>query len=167
MIDGLLRVVHALLAIVRTLAATLLVGSVSLNFVNIIGRYFFRSSIAWAEEAMLFLMVGCVFLGSGPIAWSGRHVRMDVFIQLMPAKLREALVLFAELTACLASFVLVIFSWPTIRQLYAFDQRSLAAEIPLFIPQGVIPLGLAIMALLVACRLITGNWRSQAHTTDH
>ncbi len=167
MTDRLLGAVSALLALIRFAAVILLAGSVALNFANIIARYFLHESIAWAEEAMLFLMVGCVFLGSGPAVWSGRHIRMDVFVRLMPGRVREALGLLSELAMVVTAISLVIFAWPTVRQLQAFDQRSLAADIPLVIPQGVIPLGLSIMALLSACRLITGRWRSPARTHGH
>jgi TRAP-type C4-dicarboxylate transport system permease small subunit len=34
------------------------------------------------------------------------------------------------------------------------DQRSASANIPLVIPQAVVPLGLVLMALLIAVRLI-------------
>ena len=75
MIDTVLQGASAtLLAILRVLAGTLLVAGVGLNFANVIGRYFFNVSIYWAEEAMLFLMVGCVFLGNGVVAWSGRQL---------------------------------------------------------------------------------------------
>lgn len=167
MIEVLLRAVRALLALLRVVAGVLLVCSVMLNFANIIGRYFFHSSISWAEETMLFLMVGCVFLGSGPVAWSGRHIRMDVFVRLMPANVRASLDLLSELVFLATAIVLVIFAWPTIRQLVAFDQRSLAADIPLAIPQAMIPIGLSIMAFLVAVRLITGRWRGQSRTSGH
>jgi TRAP-type C4-dicarboxylate transport system permease small subunit len=167
MIDVLLRVVRSLLALLRIVSGVLLVCSVLLNFANIIGRYFFHSSISWAEETMLFLMVGCVFLGCGPVAWSGRHIRMDVFVRLMPAKFRQFLDLLSELVFVVTSIVLVTFAWPTIRQLEAFDQRSLAADIPLVIPQAMIPIGLSIMAFLVAVRLITGHWRGQSRTPGH
>ena len=79
------------------LAGVLLVASVALNFANVVGRYFFNASIYWAEEIMLFLMVGCVFLGNGVVAWSGRQIRMDVIVGMMPPKVREALDLFSEL----------------------------------------------------------------------
>ena len=167
MIKAMRRVVRVFLALLRIVSGVLLVSSVSLNFTNIIGRYFFHSSISWAEETMLFFMVGCVFLGSGSVAWSGRHIRMDVFVRLMPAKLRELLDLFSELVFLATAITLVIFAWPTIRQLAAFDQRSLAANIPLAIPQAMIPIGLSIMAFLVAARLITGHWRSQSNTRLH
>jgi TRAP-type C4-dicarboxylate transport system permease small subunit len=35
-----------------------------------------------------------------------------------------------------------------------FDQRSQAANIPLVIPQAMLPIGLSLMALLIAMRLI-------------
>jgi TRAP-type C4-dicarboxylate transport system permease small subunit len=157
MTENLLRVVRALLAIIRGLSGVLLICSVALNFGNIIGRYYLHSSISWAEEVMLFLMVGCVFLGSGMVTWSGRHIRMDIVVRLMPEQLQVALNLISELVFLVTAITLLIFAWPVIQQLIAFDQRSMAADVPLAIPQAMIPIGLAIMALLVVVRLITGR----------
>ncbi len=159
MTDKLLGVVRALLVIIRGMAGTLLICSVALNFANIFGRYFLHSSISWAEEAMLFLMVGCVFLGSSIVTWSGRHIRMDIVYRLMPENIRIILDLFSELVFLLTAIVLVVFAWPVIRQLVAFDQRSLAANIPLAIPQAMIPIGLLIMAFMVVARFFTGRSR--------
>ena len=75
MTGSLLRGARALVSLLRTLAGALLLLSVALNFANVVGRYFFSVSIYWAEEVMLFLMVGCVFLGNGVVAWSGRQIR--------------------------------------------------------------------------------------------
>jgi TRAP-type C4-dicarboxylate transport system permease small subunit len=163
MIDSLLRGVRALLAVIRVLSGVMLVASVALNFANVIGRYFFSVSIPWAEEAMLFLMVGCVFLGNGVVAWSGRQIRMDIIVSRLPPKAREALDLFSELVLIATTVTIVIFAWPVIRDLAAFDQRSQAADFPLAIPQALVPIGLAIMALLVAVRLLTGQRRSAGH----
>jgi TRAP-type C4-dicarboxylate transport system permease small subunit len=116
---------------------------------------------------MLFLMVGCVFLGNGVVAWSGRQIRMDVIVGMMPAKLREALGLLSELVFILVATTIVAFSFPVIRDLYNFDQRSQSAEIPLFIPQSLIPIGLSIMALMVVVRLLTGGDRETDGTPSH
>lgn len=167
MTEHLLRGVHALLAIIRVLSGVLLIGSVGLNFANVVGRYFFSVSIPWAEEAMLFLMVGCVFLGNGLVAWSGRQIRMDVIVGMMPPRVREALDLFSELLFIATALTIVIFAWPVIRDLAAFDQRSQAADIPLVIPQALVPIGLSIMAFLVAVRLITGNRRKPSIDSGH
>jgi TRAP-type C4-dicarboxylate transport system permease small subunit len=167
MLDTVLQGVRALLAILRVLAGALLIASVALNFANVIGRYFFSASIYWAEEAMLFLMVGCVFLGNGVVAWYGRQIRMDVIVAMLPAKVRDALHLLSELVLIVTALTIVVFAWPVIRDLYDFDQRSQSADVPLFIPQALIPIGLSIMAFLVAVRLITGGERDASGTSGH
>jgi C4-dicarboxylate transporter DctQ subunit len=167
MIENLLRGVRALLAVIRVLSGVLLVLSVALNFANVVGRYFFSASIPWAEEAMLFLMVGCVFLGNGAVVWSGRQIRMDVVVGMLPRQAREALELFSELVFIATAITIVIFAWPVIRDLAAFDQRSQAADIPLVIPQAMIPIGLSIMAFLAIVRLIVGEGRSPSGSSKH
>src|SRR5215510_11780798 len=131
MTDTVLRGVRALVATLRVLASVLLILSVALNFANVVGRYCFGVSIYWAEEVMLFLMVGCVFLGNGVVAWSGRQIRMDVIVGMMPAKLRDALYLFSELLFIAVAVCIVAFALPVMRDLWAFDQRSQSAEVPL------------------------------------
>jgi TRAP-type C4-dicarboxylate transport system permease small subunit len=158
MIDKLLQLVRGLVAAISAIAGVLLVASVALNFANVVGRYFFSASIPWAEEAMLFLMVGCVFLGNGAVAWSGRQIRMDVVVRMLPPKVREALDLFSELVFLMTAVAIVIFAWPVIRDLAEFDQRSQAADFPLGIPQAMVPIGLSIMAFLVAVRLLLPLW---------
>lgn len=148
------RGVDAVLAVTRTVAVTLLMASVTLNFVNIIGRYFFSVSIPWAEEIMLFLMCGCVFLGSVNVAHSGRQIRMDVIVGMMPPKIRDALHVLSELAFIATAIAIAYFAWPVISMLAAYDERSEAANFPLVIPQSMVPLGLLLMALLVGIRLI-------------
>jgi TRAP-type C4-dicarboxylate transport system permease small subunit len=154
-IDGIIRGVRFLLAITRTASALFLMASVGINFVNIIGRYFFSISIPWAEEIMLFLMVGCVFTGCCAVAWEGRQIRMDVVVALLPAKLREAINILSELVMIAAAAAVTVFAWPVVTQLATFDQRSQAANFPLYIPQAMVPIGYSLMGLLVAVRLLT------------
>jgi C4-dicarboxylate transporter DctQ subunit len=154
MMDALTKGVRWLLALTRMLAGVLLLGSVAINFANIIGRYFFSVSIPWAEEIMLFLMVGCVFTGCCAVAWEGRQIRMDVVVSMLPPKLRDFFALLSEVTLIATAAAVTVFAWPVITQLAAFDQRSQAANFPLVIPQAMLPIGYTLMALLVAIRLL-------------
>ena len=154
MMDGLVKGVRWLLLVTRTLSGICLLASVAINFINIIGRYFFSVSIPWAEEIMLFLMVGCVFTGCCAVAWEGRQIRMDVIVGMLPAKVRDFLALLSELVMIAAAAAVTAFAWPVISQLAAFDERSQAANFPLVIPQAMIPIGYTLMALLVAVRLM-------------
>jgi TRAP-type C4-dicarboxylate transport system permease small subunit len=167
MTDQILRGVQKFVEVLRIVATVLLVASVALNFINVICRYFFNASIFWAEEIMLFLMVGCVFLGNGVVAWSGRQLRMDVIVGMMPPPVQKIFVLFSELILIAVCVTIVVFSWPVIRDLTMFDQRSQSADIPMFIPQIMVPIGLTLMALLVAIRLLTGGDRTHPGSSGH
>ena len=157
------KFVRGLLAITRTLAAVLLISSVAVNFANIVGRYFFSISIPWAEEIMLFLMVGCVFTGCCAVAWEGRQIRMDVVLAMLPPKAREFLDVVSDLVMMATAVAVTAFAWPVIAQLAEFDERSQAANFPLYVPQAMVPLGYSLMALLIALRLLI---RTRAGHTD-
>jgi TRAP-type C4-dicarboxylate transport system permease small subunit len=167
MTDQLLRGVRAFVSALRVVAGVLLVASVALNFANVIGRYFFSASIYWAEEVMLYLMVACVFLGNGVVAWSGRQLRMDVIVEMMPERVQKVLELVSELTFVVVAAIIVVFAVPVIHDLWAFDQRSQSADLPMVIPQVMIPIGLSIMAVLVVVRLLTGGDRVPSDNSEH
>jgi TRAP-type C4-dicarboxylate transport system permease small subunit len=80
---------------------------------------------------------------------------------------RAVLELLSELVFLATTVTIVVFAWPVIRDLAAFDQRSQAAVFPLVIPQALIPIGLSIMAFLVAVRLITANRRASLASSGH
>jgi TRAP-type C4-dicarboxylate transport system permease small subunit len=165
--DHILRGVRALVSALRVIAGVLLIASIALNFANVVGRYFFNASIYWAEEVMLYLMVGCVFLGNGVVAWSGRQLRMDVIVGMMPAYTQKVLALLSELIFIVVAIAIVVFSWPVMRDLWNFDQRSQSAEIPMVIPQSLVPIGLSIMVILTVVRLLTGGDRPPSGSSGH
>jgi TRAP-type C4-dicarboxylate transport system permease small subunit len=164
-IDGLVTGVRWLLALTRAASGLLLIGSVAINFVNIVGRYFFSVSIPWAEEIMVFLMVGSVFTGCCAVAWDGRQIRMDVVLSMLPPKLRELVEVLTELVLVATAVAVAVFAWPVISQLAAFDERSQAANFPLVIPQAMVPIGYTLMALVVAVRLLL-HWQSGGRRAD-
>jgi TRAP-type C4-dicarboxylate transport system permease small subunit len=166
-IIGLIRRAAALLtAALQVAAGAMLITSVAINFANIIGRYFFSVSLFWAEEAMLFLMIGCVFLAAGPVGWMERNIRMDVLVSQLPGRWRVAFEVFADLVTIATCIALAVFAWPVLTMLSELDQRSDSANIPLVIPQAAVPLGLLLMALLIAARLVVHGVR-QDHARDH
>lgn len=166
MLDHIITGVRWLLAVTRAAAALFLITSVGINFVNIIGRYFFSVSIPWAEEIMLFLMVGCVFTGCCAVAWEGRQIRMDVVVAILPARLRDLIEILSELVMIAAAAAVTVFAWPVVTQLAAFDQRSQAANFPLYIPQAMVPIGYCLMGLLVAIRLLMRSRRGSQNRAE-
>jgi TRAP-type C4-dicarboxylate transport system permease small subunit len=155
MIEHISRWAGGLIVAIRSIAALLLAGSVAINFANIIGRYFFSVSIPWAEEIMLFMMIGCVFLGSGAVGWSRRQIRMDAMLALLPPAARRLLEIAGDIVEIATCFFLAVLAWPVVTMLVELDQRSQAANFPLAIPQATMPVGFVLMGLLIAVALMT------------
>ncbi|HLI20504.1 MAG TPA: TRAP transporter small permease [Stellaceae bacterium] len=165
MIEAIHKGVRGLLAVTRAASAIFLISSVAINFANVVARYVFNSSFTWAIEIILFLMVGAVFTGCCAVAWENRHIRMDVLLRLLPPKLAAPLGLLADLALIATAAVVADFAYPVISDLASFDERSAAANVPLAIPQALVPLGYAVMAILVAVRLLIG--RRHGNGTAH
>jgi len=156
---GTMAFARRLVAVIQGVTAVLMLIAVALNFANIVGRYVFFHPIASAEEIMLFLLVGTVFLGNAVVGFEGKQLRMDVILHALPPKLRRVLDVAADLTTIAVCVMLIVLAWPAVEMLAAFDQRSEAADIPMFIPQALVPIGLGLNALLVGVRLL-GSFRT-------
>ena len=146
--------IRALVLAIQGLTAVLMLIAVALNAANIVGRYVFSRPIASAEEIMLFLLVGTVFLGNAIVGFEGKQLRMDVILHALPRGVRRAFDVAADLMMVAVCVILIVLGWPAVQMLAEFDQRSETAEIPLVIPQALVPIGLGLNALLVAVRLI-------------
>jgi TRAP-type C4-dicarboxylate transport system permease small subunit len=146
--------IRGLVAGIQGLTAVLMLVAVALNAANIVGRYVFFSPIASAEEVMLFLLVGTVFLGNAVVGFEGKQLRMDVILHALPPAVRRGFDILADLTMIAVCVILIVLAWPAVSMLAEFDQRSQSAEIPLVIPQALVPIGLGLNAFLVAVRLV-------------
>jgi TRAP-type C4-dicarboxylate transport system permease small subunit len=153
-IEAWMTFVRGLVAGIQGLTAILMLIAVALNSANIVGRYVFFAPIASAEEIMLFLLVGTVFLGNAIVGFEGKQLRMDVILHALPPHIRRGFDIAADLTMIAVCVILIVLAWPAVSMLAEFDQRSQAAEIPLVIPQALVPIGLGLNAFLVGVRLI-------------
>ncbi len=150
---ALAAILAGLAGVMRVLTTLILLASVGFNFVNIVLRYFFSAPIEWGEEVMLFMMVGMVFGGAVVISAQGRHIRMDLAVELLPPRLRHISLAFAILGEGVAAAIVVWIGVPVIQELVEFDQRAEASGLPMAIPQAIVPIGLALIALTCAARL--------------
>ncbi len=151
-----MKAIRVLASCALLLSAISMLVAVALNFANIVGRYVFLSPIAPAEEVMLFFLVATVFLGHSVVGWQGKQIRMDIFLHLLPAVWRRWFEVFADLVTIAVSLTLIVVGWPVIQMLAEFDERSQAADIPMMIPQALVPIGFGLNAILVGARLIMG-----------
>ncbi|MEX0759954.1 MAG: TRAP transporter small permease subunit, partial [Tistlia sp.] len=72
----------------RAVVALALAAIFVIVFANVVLRYGFGWSLSWAEETARFLMVFGAFAGAGLALREGRLVEIDLFVALLPRRLR-------------------------------------------------------------------------------
>jgi C4-dicarboxylate transporter DctQ subunit len=143
-------------------AAAALLLIVLLNAANIVLRYVFRSPLSWAEEAMLFLMIFGVYIGGISVAWQQAHIRIDAIIDFAPPARRRVLQIISTLVLAAVLIPVLVASFRVVNLLRDFDQRSDALHLPIWIPQSVIPLSLAMIVLMSLVRIFVQTSEPQA-----
>jgi len=102
----------------RLVLIVLMAAMAVLVFANVVARYLFNHSFIWAEELSRYMMIWVGFLGAGLVLRVGAHIAVDVFQDMVPRRLAQAmraaalLVLAVSLVAMLwlgGSYV--VFAW--------------------------------------------------------
>ncbi len=68
----------------------MMVTMFALVFTNVVTRYGFGFSIAWAEEVSGFLMIWITYIGAGLALRQGRHVAIELFQDMLPPRMCRA-----------------------------------------------------------------------------
>lgn len=135
----------------RVLAAALLTG-VSLNVINVVGRYLAGFALNGVDEIEIYILIWTTFLGAALVTWRESHLRMDVLIAACPPIIRSVAGLFETMVMLtIASFV----AWQSfeyVERIYALGAVSDIARIPTWIPHSVIAIGFAAIALMTLLR---------------
>ena len=134
-------------AIEMVLALAFLIA-IALNFANVIGRYVLGTSILWADEVQIFIMIAMTFIGAAVVTWRRQHLRMDVIAKLLPGPV-QTLLKVIELLAILGltGFVMV-HAFDYTSRMYDIGRTSDTAGVPMWIPHGSVALGFALVALV-------------------
>ena len=149
---------EALTRICLAAAGLALLGIVVINGANVVARYIFIAPFPWAEELMLWLMILGVFTGGVAVTWRNMHIRIDTFVERWPAPLRRAAFVISALV-CIG--VVGTVAWSGVDLVFLLremDQRSDALRFPIWIPQSLVPIGLGLIALIIAIKLVLSRF---------
>lgn len=148
------------------LAASLLIAAILLNFANVFARYVLRSAIYWADEAMIFLIIWSVLVGAIAISFQGRHLEMDLFLEMLPQWLKKPLALIVNLSTMAIFFFM---SWQAAVVINTFltnDQRTIALNMPMAIPHFALLFGFGVSAIAVAVRIAMNRYVPKVKTPE-
>lgn len=124
---------------------------------DVVARKFFGRSTAVTDEMGGYaLAFGSMFA----LAWTlrtGGHVRIDVVLPKLPPTLRTVLDYLAMVVMILFAAVVSTYAWTLAWESYDTDARAMSfLRTPLWGPQGLLALGLALLAIEAAVILLVG-----------
>jgi TRAP-type C4-dicarboxylate transport system permease small subunit len=146
---------RALNTAATALAALMIVAMAGITSAEVIARFFFDVSFEIADELGGYLLVASVFLGLGPALAGGAMLRVEMVEQRLPAAVRRVLDLLYHLGALVVSAIALYWIWRQVES--SFRRETVSAswlEVPIWLPQAAMPLGLALLILTLLVGLV-------------
>ena len=97
--------------LLRWLMVIIIASMALLVFLNVVLRYGFNSNLTITEEMGRYLFVWLTFLGGISAFIRNRHVRVDTFLQRMPAPVRRVVLVFSDLAMLLCCGLILTGAW--------------------------------------------------------
>jgi TRAP-type C4-dicarboxylate transport system permease small subunit len=138
-------------------ACIILTGSVFL-------RYFLKAPTDWQDEVSVFLLVGAIFLCGAYVQSQRGHVAIEALAGLLPAMVNRWRILFNDLVSL--AFC-TFFSWKSwvllMEAVHEGQTTSSSWAPPLWIPYGIMSVGMTLLALELLLQAIAGLARILGH----
>lgn len=145
------RAVFAVGVVERTLGMTLVALIVIMITVQVVTRYVFNQPIVWVEDVATFAFIWATFLGAAVALKEMRHIRIDTFVNALPAKARDVVYAGLYLVIVICCVVVAYYA----RGIMGVEARSSTISLPVNLPRHwfySVPLfvGLVSMAITAA-----------------
>lgn len=137
-----------------TLAASAVAVMAAAMFYQVFGRYVLSHAPSWSEELARYLMVWLTMLGSAAVLRTGGHITVTTLTDALPPGVQRAVL--AVRDAALVSACGVLAWWGTGYAALNGSQESAGMEIPMSIPYAALPVGAALIAVLVLLARFAG-----------
>lgn len=149
-LPGLLRQLEQFLVAAPALAALALVAE------QAAARYLYPTALYdWADEIVVYLVVWSILVSLGRISAEGAHIRAEVLIDRLPARLARGLDMATTALGLVFLLVLTWYAWRVAHDAFVFDDRtSSSLRFPIWIYYAAMPAGCAAMAVGFLLHLI-------------
>lgn len=143
-VGALLIVDQGIAKAAEALLIALFAAFITLSFFQVILRYIFHDTLAWADEFSRYAFIWSMFLGSALVVGKGFHITINVLTEALPKKLDIAWWFLELLVTAVIAYVFVVYGWRIIN--LGWQTLTPASEIPIayyqmiFVVFGVIAL---------------------------
>lgn len=127
---------------------------VLLAFMNVVLRYAFGSSLTWAGELTNYFFMWSALFGAAYGFKKGIHISVTVFLGLLPIKLAKIIFVFANIISFVYLALSAYFGYQVVLLLHEIDEISVDLNIPMWIPNLVLPLAFGAAAFRAAEKVV-------------
>lgn len=148
LLNGINTVLIVLSAVATAAAGCVLTWEVA-------GRYFFQIASDWQDEMSVFLLIGATFLSASWVQTRRGHVGINALHYILPTKVDRARRVFADIISLAFCTFFCWKCWTLLAEAWAEGQTSDSAwGPPLWIPYGLMSLGMTILVAQILLQLL-------------
>jgi TRAP-type C4-dicarboxylate transport system permease small subunit len=132
--------------------------ALALSVLNVLLRTFWPTlTVEWGDEVQIYLVIWAVCISFAAITAANRHIKADLFVDMMPPFARRAVALFGDILGLVVSLVLAWFAYLVTYETWDFgDVSTTTLRFPLWIYSAALPVGMGLMALRYMFRVAAG-----------
>ena len=124
-------------------------SGVLLAFINVVLRYLFDASLTWAGELTNYLFMWGALFGAAYGFKKGIHISVTLLLAKLPAALGKAMLIFAHSVSFIYLAAMSYFGYQLVLIIVEFEEMSVDLNIPMWIPNLVLPLAFGFAAFRV------------------
>jgi len=114
---------------------------------EVIRRFVFNYSSAWAEETARYAFIYLGWIGAAYAVKERAHIKFDILLNALPKRSHGYAYVFAELCTIAFACVALYYSMHTIRQLLQFEGTTPVLRINKAWFEAAVPIGFALVIL--------------------
>ena len=136
-----------------TLLVTILLAMVTLAFSQIVMRNFLGTGSIWLDPLLRVLVLWVGLLGALVATRQNKQISVDVLTRFLPERLKT---ISDIITRTFAAIISAIIAWHSF--LFLIDEWNSGAmafaSVPAWLPESIIPIGFAVIALRYAFQVL-------------
>ncbi|MDJ0986918.1 MAG: TRAP transporter small permease [Desulfobacterales bacterium] len=130
---------------------TMLSVMILVAFLQIILRNVFSSGISWGDPLVRYLVLWVGFIGASLATKEGKHITIEIFSRWFSGRGNQYLKAISNLISTLVCALLVYAGWTFVSNEAQMGGTTFL-QIPLWVPQIIIPVTFALMTLRFGLR---------------
>jgi len=148
------RAMHAVNRAALGVGMVALVAAAVVLTYSVVSRYLFKASTDWQDESAVFLLVGVTFLCASYVQQQRGHIGIEALAAILPPAVNHWRRIVVDVLSAAFCGFFAWKSWQLLREAWVDGQTTSSSWAPpLWIPYGLMALGMTLLALQIVLQV--------------